>query len=82
MRAICPSCNSNDVMLNMDVEVGAVFDDGTVEVIAPTETLGYGTLVCDDCGTVEDRNEYGRQAWIQAAIDSYDRVWIDTARSK
>ena len=76
MKPICPSCGSDAVMLNLDVEVGAVFDDGTIELIAPGEALGYGTLVCDDCSIVEDRNTYKRQAWIQAAIDAYDRIWL------
>lgn len=73
MRAICPSCKSSAISLNMDVEVRAVFDDGTIELVAPGEALGYGTLVCDDCDTVEDRNTYNRQAWIQAAIDEFDK---------
>ena len=80
MKPVCPSCGSNDVMLNLDVEVGAVFDDGTIELVAPSKALGYGTLACDDCNIVEDRNTYTRQAWIQAAIDSYDKVWLDTRR--
>lgn len=78
MKPICPSCNSDQVMLNADIEVQAVFDDGTIELITPSEALGYGTLVCDDCGIVEDRNVFPRQVWIQAAIDAYDRVWIKT----
>lgn len=73
MRPICPSCKNDAVFLNMDVEVRAVFDNGTIELINPAEALGYGTLVCGDCDIVEDRDTYNRQAWIQAAIDEFDK---------
>lgn len=73
MRAICPSCNSDAVFLNMDVEVQAVFEDGTIELINPGEAHGYGQLVCGDCDILEDHNTNNRQAWIQAAIDEFDK---------
>lgn len=82
MRVVCPSCRGNAVSLNMDVEVRAVFDDGTIELVAPGDALGYGTLVCDDCDIVEDRNTYNRQAWIQAAIDEYDKYTIIETRTR
>jgi len=73
MKAVCPSCRGDAVFLSMDVEVRAVFDDGTIELINPGEAQGYGTLVCGDCDIMEDRNIYNRQAWIQAAIDEFDK---------
>lgn len=72
MQAVCPSCGNNTVELIMDVEVRAVFDDGTIELNAPSEALGYGTLVCSTCDIVEGPH-LTRQAWIQAAIDKYDK---------
>ena len=76
MKAVCPSCSSDAVFLNMDAEVQAVFDDGTIELIEVRRTQGYGTLVCGDCDIVEDRNTYTRQAWIQAAINEHDKETV------
>ena len=73
MKAVCPSCNKENISLSMDVEVQAIFEDGVVNLIAPSSLgRGVGQLVCLDCGTVED-GRFHRGEWVMVAEINHDK---------
>jgi hypothetical protein len=73
MRAVCPSCNGNNISLSLDVEVKAIFEDGVVDLNAPSSLgRGVGYLSCIDCGTVEDER-FHRGEWVMVAEINYDK---------
>lgn len=73
MKAVCPSCNSDRIALSMDVEVKAIFEDGSVDLNAPNQLgRGVGSLVCIDCDTVED-GRFHRGEWVMVAEINHDK---------
>jgi len=72
MKAVCPSCNSNRIALTMDVEVKAIFEDGSVDLNSPDHLGIIGRLVCIDCDTVED-GRFHRGEWVMVAEINHDK---------
>lgn len=72
MKAICPSCSSDRIALNMDLEVKAIFEDGSVDLNALNHVGRIGQLVCIDCDTVED-SRFHRGEWVMVAEINHDK---------
>lgn len=73
MKAVCPSCSSDRIALSMDVEVKAIFEDGSVDLNAESwMNRGIGQLVCIDCDTVED-GRFHRGEWVMVAEINHDK---------
>jgi hypothetical protein len=72
MKAVCPSCNSDRIALNMDVEVKAIYEDGSIDLNAIYHADRFGQLVCIDCDTVED-SRFHRGEWVMVAEINHDK---------
>ena len=69
MKAICPSCNSDEI--SVTVEVLAIFEGGEIET--QDRYANDGILSCDVC--CETSFSTGKQAWIDAAVDKYELTY-------
>ena len=72
MKAVCPSCNSDRIALNMDVEVKAIYEDGSIDLNALDYVGRIGQLVCIDCDTVEE-GRWHRGEWVMVAEINHDK---------
>jgi hypothetical protein len=72
MKAVCPSCNSDKIALSMDVEVKAIFTDGSIDLNISDHVGIIGRLVCIDCDTVET-GRFHRGEWVMVAEINHDR---------